>query len=90
MDILDYIPFGKENAIDRKTLEMLTGKPDRINRELISIARRKTPILNLQNGNGYFRPLPEEKGLVVNFVRQEERRLKSIGWSLKSARAFVR
>lgn len=90
MDILDYIPYGKENAIDRKTLEMLTGKPDRINRELISIARRKTPILNLQNGTGYFRPLPEEKELVEEYVRQEESRLKSIGWSLKAARQFVR
>ncbi len=90
MDILNYIPYGKENAIDRKTLSMLTGLNDRVNRELIAIARRKTPILNLQNGDGYFRPLPEDKPLVQEYVKQEESRLKSIGWSLKAARQFVR
>lgn len=88
MNIIDYIPFGRENAVSRRTLEVLTGKPDSVNINLIAIARRQTPILNLQNGDGYFRPMPENIPLVLNYIKQETSRLKSIGW--QAAREFVR
>lgn len=47
------------------------------------------PILNMQNGDGYFIPDMndlEDVRLLAKYVRQEESRLKSIGWSLKAAR----
>lgn len=54
MNISDYIPFGKDNAISRKKLEKVTGLSDRDIREEIAMARRNTVILNLSNGQGYF------------------------------------
>ena len=64
MDIVDYIPFGRENAVTRAQLRIVTGLNDRQIREQISQARRDTVILNMQDGKGYFRPLPEERHIV--------------------------
>ena len=50
-------------------------------------------ILNLSNGNGYFKPDindPVDRKLLIRYVRQEESRLKSIGWALKAARKLLR
>lgn len=86
MDILDYIPYGKENAIRRGSLVLLTGMNDRGVREAISKARRNTPILNMQDGSGYYRPTKEELPELRRYVAQEEKRAKSVFYSLKSAR----
>ena len=61
MNIADYIPYGRENAVTREQLMMLTGMPDRAVREAIAQARRDTVILNLQDGNGYYRPTEDDK-----------------------------
>jgi len=90
MDIVDYIPFGRKNAITRTRLMIVTGLNDRQIREQISQARRDTVILNMQDGKGYFRPLPEERKLVEAYARQETARLRSIGWSLKAARKMLK
>ena len=39
MNISDYIPFGKDNAISRKKLEKVTGLSDRDIREEIAMAK---------------------------------------------------
>ena len=89
--IVDYIPFGKENAISRQQLERVTGLSDRDVREAISLARRNTVILNLSNGKGYFQPIQgEEDVLVVKYFKQEDSRLKRIGWSLLATRRRVK
>lgn len=89
--IFDYIPFGKENAISRQQLERVTGLSDRDVREAISLARRNTVILNLSNGKGYFQPIQgEEDDLVVKYFKQEDSRLKRIGWSLLATRRRVK
>ena len=90
MDIVDYIPFGRENAVTRAQLRIVTGLNDRQIREQISQARRDTVILNMQDGTGYFRPLPEERHLVEAYDKQETARLKSIGWSLKATRQMLK
>lgn len=90
MNILDHIPYGKDNAISRVQLIVATGYTDRKMRESIAQARRETPILNNQDGGGYYQPTEADKPLVERFVRQEERRAKSIFYSLKAARKFVR
>ena len=56
MNILDYIPKGRENAISREKLRQLTGLTDSKMRELIRQARHDVPIVNLQSGEGYFIP----------------------------------
>lgn len=91
--IKDYIPTGHENAISRKELSELSGIDDRNVRRSIAQARRNTPIINLQDGDGYFIPDPSnsvDMELLRRFVKQEEARLKSIGWSLKAARKMLK
>lgn len=93
MKILDFIPTGSRNARRRKHLRELTGLSDRLLRDEIHKARRKIPILNMQDGKGYFIPDMNDKHdrwLLVKYVRQEERRLKSIGWALMAARKTLR
>ena len=92
-DILDYIPTGSKNAITRKRLSQITGISDRAIRDLIHYARRDIPILNMQDGKGYFIPdmdNEEEVLLLEAYVKQENARLKSIGWSLLSARKALK
>ena len=60
MSILDYIPYGEENAISREDLKQITGLTDRQMRKKIEIARETTPILNFQGGKGYFIPTETE------------------------------
>ena len=78
MNIADYIPFGKDNAISRKRLSEITGLSDRKLREVIALERRNTIIINLSNGQGYFQPINGlEDDLVVDYYKQsiEENRL---------------
>lgn len=92
-DILDYIPTGQMNAVTRSELCRRTGINDRVMRVAIHKARRQIPILNMQDGKGYFIPdmnNPDERMLLKKFVRQEESRLKNIGWSLKAARTTLK
>ena len=89
LNILDYIKIGRENAVTRAELSKQIGISDRQVRDLIHYARRDTPILNMQDGKGYFIPdmeNEEEVLLLKSYVKQENARLKSIGWSLLSAR----
>lgn len=93
LDIKEYIPVGSDNAVSRAYLVQVTGLSDRIVRREIHKARRDTPILNLQNGSGYYRPdmdTGKDRDSLVRYVRQEESRLKSIGWALFSARKTLR
>jgi len=73
MDIIDYIPQGRENAVTRAELCKRVGLPDRTVRELISQARRETCILNAQDGNGYYRPEKEDIPAVRGWLKQELR-----------------
>ena len=87
--IMNLIPVGHENAVTRQQLCISTGMNDRRIRKAIAEARRENIILNLQDGNGYYIPNMEDdvdKAELKKFVKQEEHRLKSIGWSLKAAR----
>ena len=82
MKIEDYIPYGHENGVTRKQLAMLfegLGKdPDRMAREAIQEARGRTAVLNLGDGKGYFRPLPEEKDLVLRWKRGQISRANEV------------
>lgn len=92
-DISDFIPTGRDNAISRESLANATHMTDRQIRQSIHKARRDIPILNLQDGKGYFIPDKEDPidmYMLFSFVNQETNRLKSIGWSLKSARKWLK
>lgn len=85
-NIEEFIPFGSKNSVTRGQLCSLTGMSDRKVRREISLARRRTPILNLQDGNGYYRPREDDVLELSRFIKQEEHRAKMVFWSLKSAR----
>lgn len=90
MHIEEYIPFGKENAISRKDLAALTGLGDRTMRRKIARARRNHPILNLQDGEGYYRPTIAEYLEAKAFYKQEEHRAKMIFWSIFGLRKWLK
>lgn len=64
VDIVKYIPFGRENAIGRAELAMKVGCSDRTMRDLINTARKREVIVNIQNGSGYYRPTENDVGEV--------------------------
>ena len=71
-------------ALRRKALVM---------RVAIHKARRQIPILNMQDGKGYFIPdmnVESDRRALKRHVQQEESRLKNIGWALKEERRTLR
>ena len=77
MAIEDLIPFGKDHAINRERLEMLTGYTDRVNRQLIEDARtRGAVIINDQDGSGYYQTAEPED--IARQWRQNQSRAMAI------------
>ena len=83
MDIVDFIPIGKENAIKRKRLTELCYRygligevkdKDRAMRKLINEAGQRVAIVNNSDGDGYFIPnkdSQEDKLSARAFAMQE-------------------
>ena len=90
MDIRDFIPIGKKNAIKRQELRRRYGASDRCVREQIALKRRETPIINDQSGNGYYIPSEEDLEDAKRFLKQEEARAKSIFWSIRGLRKWIK
>lgn len=84
MNILNLIPKGKDNAISRENLVALTGMSDREVRKHISELRYDYPILNLQNGSGYYRPTRNDREELLHYYYQERKRAISIFTSLSA------
>jgi len=87
---IDMIPVGRENAISRTQLCIMTGMTDRQMRREIHDLRRDYCILNVQDGNGYFRPTKKEAPLVRRFVLQERSRALSGLWASKGAKEWLK
>lgn len=77
MDILEFIPTGKENAISRRQLTDLLHLSDRKVRDIIAHARLTTVILSSDTG-GYYIPAENELSEVKGYLKREEQRAKSI------------
>ena len=76
MDILQYIPHGKENAISRGELSRLLKKSDRQARKLIEQERQRgIPILSSSKGEGYW--LSEDISEIRAFLKESENRIKT-------------
>lgn len=96
--IADLIPIGRENAISRKSLtqkcvqnnlidESIKDK-DRMMRNLINKDRIDFVILNLSNGEGYYRPTKEDLQELSKYIKQEENRAKASFRNLSKAKAL--
>lgn len=98
ISIADLIPVGRDNAISRKTLTQLCvlhglieeniKDKDRSMRQLLQNARIDYVILNLSNGDGYYRVSREDVQDLQRYIRQEEKRAKAAFKNLKMARAL--
>ncbi len=80
------IPLGRENAVKRTTLSNQLGRTDREVRKWIEGLRREIPILNFQDGRGYFQP--DNIKDVERWIRQEEKRIRMIQASLTGAKRW--
>lgn len=86
-NIIDLIPIGRENAISRKLLTqkclasgLIDGEckdADRQMRKLLERARLDCTILNLSDGNGYYRVSHSDLMDLQRYIRQEDKRAKS-------------
>ena len=94
MEIIDLIPYGRENAIDRHRLTDLMLNQGVISRDRRDANRvmqlwlhelRKSNVI-ISTGSGYFRPTVEEIGEVGSYIKREENRLKEINTNLIYAR----
>lgn len=94
--IADLIPEGRENAISRA---MLTAKcvknglidnkakdKDRAMRNLVKKARIDWTILNLSDGDGYYRPTHDDLLDLRRYIRQEENRGKAVFKNIQNAK----
>lgn len=89
MNIIDYIPYGQENARTARELARITGLTERDVRRKISKERQKKPILNFQNRRGYFQPAENESQLTVRWLRQEKHRNEEHRMSLRGAQVAL-
>lgn len=85
--IIDLIPVGRDNAISRQLLvEKCVSSglvpseavdKDRMMRKLLEKARLDCTILNISNGNGYYRVSREDLQDLQRYIRQEDNRAKA-------------
>ena len=76
MDILQYIPHGKENAITSKELGKLLGIHERTAREEMKrLVRKGVPIMSSSHGKGYW--LTDDWDEVGAFLKEHENRIKT-------------
>lgn len=77
MNICDFIPVGKENAVTREQLRIRLNLPDRKIRQMIEDARRDGAlIMNAQDGAGYW--MSEDLGELKRQLRTNKNRAMSI------------
>ncbi len=77
MNIVDFIPTGKENAITRSDLVRILNLPDRKVREMIETARKDGAlILNDQDGAGYY--ISEDVGELKRQLHSNHSRAMSV------------
>lgn len=90
MNILDFIPVGKNNAITGKELQNITGLDGRSVKQQIANARIRGAVICASlkgDGGGYFIPsCPSE---ATEYVRTEQCRINSAKEALKAAEIYV-
>lgn len=89
IDILEYIPYGHENGVTASDLVSRTNLDDRDVRLAIAKARENTIIINLQDGNGYFRPGDDDGAIVERWMNQEKSRRRAISRNIQAARDYL-
>lgn len=77
MNVLDFIPYGRENAISRRELVRLTGLDDRtIRREIKRLTKEGVPILSSSHYCGYW--LSDDLDEWEAYIKEIDRRRESL------------
>lgn len=89
--VFNALGIGKEKALSRSDLVMITQSSDRQMRAAIEALRHEKAILTLPNGNGYYLPPNTEEGRTeaVRWIVQQNKRIRSIREAQKGAREFA-
>lgn len=87
LTIEEAVPFGHENAVSRSELALRTGLPDRALRDAIN--KSNALIINMQDGKGYFQPLPEESPLVDAWIAIFNSRIKEERKRIRQAKKWT-
>lgn len=85
--ILSCIREGKENAVHLSELIQYSGMPERTVRRIIRYLRRQGIVI-ISSQSGYYFPADETELRV--FIKQEERRAKSVFYTLRAARQLLK
>lgn len=90
-EIVNCIPVGRENAINRWALREKAGVSDRKCRKLIQEAKEHGEIIiNLQDGRGYFRPAEEDLSNISKQYHQNLSRMISLSKQQKVLRKILK
>lgn len=89
--VYNSLGVGKESARSRAELIRMTGYKDRRIREAIEALRHIRPILNLDDGDGYYIPdtTPQGSQEVALWLSRQDRRIQSMKDATMGARRFL-
>ena len=89
--VYNSLGVGKESARSRAELIRMTGYKDRRIREAIEALRHIRPILNLDDGDGYYIPdtTPQGRQEVALWLSRQDRRIQSIKAAERGAQLFI-
>lgn len=77
MNIIDYIPYGRENAVSRQELVMRTGMSDRAVRKAIQLLREDGEIiLSSSHGKGYWRS--DSASEIGRYIAENKSRIRKL------------
>lgn len=92
MNIVDFIPKGRENAISMTELSIRLDCDKRTVRAAVFDARKSGAIIcSTCDGNssdGYYQPVSVEE--VIPYVRMQQSRIESAKLALKSAEDYIK
>lgn len=92
MTLIDYIPFGRSNAIQAKALAKAAGFPDvrTLQQAIHSLRVQGVLILSsTQEPQGYFLPEPGEDYEVSKFLNSMRSRVREIEAAARPAEIFL-
>ena len=77
MSVLDYIPFGKQNAISRERLSELSGMGDRqMRREIERLREEGNVILSSSHSGGYWRS--DDASEIGRYIVENKSRIRML------------
>lgn len=88
MELLNLIPYGKENAISREDLSKLTaGTNRRVRDEIKRLMRNGERILSSSSAKGYWRS--DDPDEIERFLKESDNRRRTEALNVEPLRFFV-